>query len=141
MNNAWSCENMSKYKLKLPHGANIDTIKSNGAIPNQDFEIFLPKINKPNPFSKSSIQDKPRIFLHNLKKRVKRLLRNIPLKRFCRDLNLKLMGFEWKSIWVWERFEWGKGRELKSVLKNCHISPIKLKTHVFRGLDTREKHI
>ena len=29
-------------------------------------------------------------------------------------------------------------RELKSVLKNCHISPIKLKTHVFRGLDSRE---
>ena len=35
-------------------------------------------------------------------------------------------------------------REHKSVLKNNHISPIKLKTHVFRELDsceiTREKH-
>ena len=29
-------------------------------------------------------------------------------------------------------------RELKSVLKNSHISPIKLKTRVFRGLDICE---
>ena len=76
---------------------------------------------------------------------MKRLLRNIPLKRFCRDLNLKFMGFEWKSFWVWERFDWGKGRELKSVLKNYHISPIKLKIHIFCSLHTREitckKHI
>ena len=144
--NAWTYENMPKYKIKLTQGANTDTNKSNRAKPNQDFVKSLPKTNKPNPFfRKSQIQDKPRIFLHNLKKRVKRLLRNIPLKRFYRDLNLKLMGFEWKSIWVRERFEWGKGRELKSVLKLYHISPIKMKTCIFRGLDTREitrgKHI
>ena len=72
---------------------------------------------------------------------MKRLLRNIPLKRFCRDLNLILMGFERKTTWVWERFEWGKGRELKSVLKFYHISHIKLKTRVFCGLHTRKKHI
>ena len=51
--NAWTYENLPKYKFKLPQGANIDTIKSNGAIPNQDFEIFFPEINKPNPFSKN----------------------------------------------------------------------------------------
>ena len=43
---------MPKYKFKLPQGANTDTIKTNGAKPNQDFEKNLPKINKPNPFSK-----------------------------------------------------------------------------------------
>ena len=43
---------MPKYKFKLPQGANKDTITTNGAKPNQDFENFLPKINKPIPFSK-----------------------------------------------------------------------------------------
>ena len=43
---------MPKYKFKLPQGANIDTNKTNGAQPNQDFENFLPKISKPNPFLK-----------------------------------------------------------------------------------------
>ena len=43
---------MPKYKFKLPQGANTNTNKSNGAKPDQEFEIFLPKINKPNPFSK-----------------------------------------------------------------------------------------
>ena len=52
MDNAWTYENMPKYKSKLPQGASTDTIKSNGAMPNQDFEKILPKINKPNPFSK-----------------------------------------------------------------------------------------
>ena len=31
-------------------------------------------------------------------------------------------------------------RGKQSVIKNCHISLIKLKTRVFRGLDNREKH-
>ena len=52
MGNAWTYENMPKYKFKLPQEANIDTITTNGAKPNQDFEIFLPKISKPIPFSK-----------------------------------------------------------------------------------------
>ena len=44
---------MPKYKFKLPQGANIDTIMTNEAKPNQDFEKKFPKINKPNPFSKN----------------------------------------------------------------------------------------
>ena len=43
---------MPKYMIKMPQGANTDTIKSNGTQPNQDFENFFPKINKPNPFWK-----------------------------------------------------------------------------------------
>ena len=38
MGNAWTYENMPKYKFKLPQEANIDTITTNGAKPNQDFE-------------------------------------------------------------------------------------------------------
>ena len=38
MGNAWTYENMPKYKFKLPQGANIDTIMTNEAKPNQDFE-------------------------------------------------------------------------------------------------------
>ena len=59
MGNAWTYEKITKYKIKLPHGANTDTNKSNGAKPNQDFENILPKINQ-TLFQKSPIQDKPR---------------------------------------------------------------------------------
>ena len=52
MGNALTYENMPKYKFKLPQGANTDTIMTNGAQPNQDFEEILPKISKPNPFLK-----------------------------------------------------------------------------------------
>ena len=62
----------------------------------------------------------------------------MPLKRFCRDLYLKLEGFEWKSNMGWERFEWGKGGNSRVFLKISHISPIKLKTRVFRGSDSLE---
>ena len=36
--------------IKMPQGANTDTIKTNGAQPNQDFEKNLPKNIVPNPF-------------------------------------------------------------------------------------------
>ena len=50
MSNAWTYENMPKYKFKLPQGANTDTHKTNGTQPNQNFEKILPKIIVPNPF-------------------------------------------------------------------------------------------
>ena len=43
---------MPKYTFKLPQGANTNTIMTNGAKPNQNFKKNLPKINKPNLFSK-----------------------------------------------------------------------------------------
>ena len=73
MGNALTYENMPKYKFKLPQGANTDTIKTNGAKPNQDFEKKFPKINKPpqpffeNPQLKTNLE----IFLHNLRKECK----------------------------------------------------------------------
>ena len=43
-----------------------------------------------------------------------------------------------KIVWGWERLEEGEEREIRMCLKICHISPIKLKTRVFRELDTRK---
>ena len=51
--------------------------------------------------------------------------------------SLKMLGFEWKMILGWEGFERGSAREIES-FKNRHICYIKLKTHVFRGLGSRE---
>ena len=41
MGNAWTHANMPKYKFKMPQGANIDTHRSNGTQPNQNFEFFF----------------------------------------------------------------------------------------------------
>ena len=41
---------MPKYMIKMPQRANTDTIKIDGAKPNQNFENILPKIIVPNPF-------------------------------------------------------------------------------------------
>ena len=72
------------------------------------------------------------------------MLRKHTFKLILQKSGLKMMGFDWKSILGQERFKWGNEREIENVLKIYHISPIKLKTHVFRGLDsrkiTREKH-
>ena len=38
--------------LKLPHGANTNTNKSNGTKPNQEIEKICTKFKVPNPFSK-----------------------------------------------------------------------------------------
>ena len=51
--NAWTYENMPKYMIKMPQRANTDTIKIDGAKPNQNFENILPKIIVPNPFFKN----------------------------------------------------------------------------------------
>ena len=52
MGNAWTQENMPKYKFKIPQGANTDTHKTNGTQSNQNFEKDLPKNKVPNPFFK-----------------------------------------------------------------------------------------
>ena len=44
---------MPKYMIKMPQGANTDTIKTIGTQPNQNFENFWPKIIVPNPFFKN----------------------------------------------------------------------------------------
>ena len=46
--------------------------------------------------------------------------------------------FKGKSVWGWERHEGGEKRENRMYLKICHISPLKLKTHVFHGLPSCE---
>ena len=61
--------------LKLPHGANTITNKSNGTKPNQEFENNLTEINVPNPFKKFPKTSKPRKFSTKSKKRMKRLLK------------------------------------------------------------------
>jgi len=64
--------------LKLPHGANTVTNKSNETKPNQEFEIFLTKISVPNPFfKKTPNQVNLENFLQNLKKNEK-VVENIP---------------------------------------------------------------
>ena len=51
--NAWTCENLPKYKLKFPHEANTETNTPNGIEPNQEIEKNFAKNIVPNPFSKN----------------------------------------------------------------------------------------
>ena len=59
-------------------------------------------------------------------------------------IDLKRLSFEvWLGFWLKQGFglreAWGgKVRENRMCLKICHINPIKLKTCVFRGLQSRE---
>ena len=119
--------------LKLPHGVNTVTNNSNGTMPNQEFEIFLTKINVPNPFfKKTPNQVNLENFLQNLRKRMKRLLKTYLGDDFA-VIELEIWWiFEWKIVWDWERHEESTTRETRECLKICHISPLKLKTCVFR---------
>ena len=65
--------------MKMPQGANTNTIKWNGTKPNQNFENILPKIIVPTPFSKIPNSRNLKQILHNLSKKMKRILKNIPL--------------------------------------------------------------
>ena len=135
---------MPKYKIKMPQGANTDTHKTNGTQPNQNFEKICPKTKFLTPFTKNPQFKNPKLISTYSKKKMKRMLRKHTFKLILQKSSLKMMGFDWKLVLGWERFEWGNEREIESVLKICHISPIKLKTRIFRGLDsceiTREKH-
>ena len=64
----------------MPQEANIDTIKTNGTQPNQNFEKILPKIIVPNPFFENPQFKKPKTnSAQSQEKKMKRMLKNIPL--------------------------------------------------------------
>ena len=46
--------------------------------------------------------------------------------------------FKWNWVLGWLRLEGGQVRENKSFWKTVYINPLKLKTHVFRGLASRK---
>ena len=71
MGNAWTHGNMPKYIIKMPQGANTDTISSNGTQPNQNFEKNFPKSTFPTPFSKITNSRNLTQFLHILREKGK----------------------------------------------------------------------
>ena len=50
---------MPQYKIRMPHGANIDTQRSNGTQPNKNFEKKFTKIRTPTQFFKNPQFSKP----------------------------------------------------------------------------------
>ena len=60
---------IASIHAKIASRANIDTNKSNGTQPNQNFEMFFTKLRVPTHFQKNpQILESELKFLHNLRK-------------------------------------------------------------------------
>ena len=124
--------------LKLPHGANIRTITTNGTQPNQRFRKTFTKTKNPNPIFENPQFLNPNlnfcIISENMKKMFRKTYLGVILQRFLIENKEVLVknGFGLKGV----RESLSEGNE--NDLKTCHIYLIKLKTRVFCGLESRK---
>ena len=124
--------------LKLPHGANTRTITTNETQPNQRFRNIFTKTKNPNPIFENPQILNPNlsfcIILETMEKMYRKTYLEVIFQRFFLE-NEKVWvknGFGLKG--VWESLSEGNENDLKTF----HIYLIRLKTRIFRGLESRK---